>query len=84
MKKIVYFSGEWCAPCKVMLPLVKEVTRKQKVPLEVYDTDEDEDLAIQMSIIQLPTVIKMIDNVEIQRMVGLHPKYEVEKFVSAS
>lgn len=84
MKKIVYFSGEWCAPCKVMLPLVKEATKKHKVPLEIYDTENDDELAIQMGVIQLPTIIRVEDGTEIQRMVGLHPKYEVEKFVSAS
>lgn len=84
MKKIIYFSGEWCAPCKVMLPLVKEATKKQKVPLEIYDTENDDELAIQMGVIQLPTIIRMEDGVEIQPMIGLHPKYEVEKFVSAS
>lgn len=83
MKKIVYFSGEWCAPCKVMLPLVKDVTKKLKVPLEVYDTEKDEDLAIRFNVVQLPTIIRVVDNQEIERVVGLQPKYAVEKFVSA-
>lgn len=84
MTKILYFSGDWCAPCRVLLPLVKDATRKYNVPLEVHDTEEDIDFAVRYNIIQLPTVIKCVDDVEVQRLVGLQAKYVVEKFVSAS
>jgi len=59
MIKIQYFSASWCSPCKVFKPIVESfvLENNDRFELELVDIEEKFDLANQLSIKAVPTVI---------------------------
>jgi len=59
MIKVLYFSADWCGPCKVFKPIVQNFIEenKDKFELEVVDIEEKHELAIKMAIKAVPTII---------------------------
>lgn len=82
-KTILYFSADWCGPCKTTLPNVAKITGKYKVPLEIHDIDSEYDLAIQYNVCQVPTIVKLINDSEVARLYGAQTLHVIDKFVSA-
>jgi thioredoxin 1 len=56
---LVDFSAEWCAPCKMMGPILKEVKYKlqDEVIILKIDVDRNKGLASKYSVQAVPTLI---------------------------
>ena len=74
--KLLYFSAPWCGPCRVLGPIVDEVS--QQIPIQKVDVDKEQDLSTQYGIRNIPTIIK-VDNqgVEIKRVLGMQNKNQI-------
>ncbi len=72
---LVDFYADWCAPCKMVAPLVDEIARENQGRLLVakVDTDRAPELAGSLGIRGIPTVIVFKDGVEVGRSVGFEP-----------
>jgi thiol-disulfide isomerase/thioredoxin len=57
MKKILYISANWCAPCKAFKPIVAEVTQELGIPVEYIDIDANPDIAEKYGVRSIPTTI---------------------------
>lgn len=68
MKKILYFSAEWCNPCKLIKP--KMVALSATLPIQIIDIDKDPALATKYNIRNIPSVI-VVDGIAVtERLVG--------------
>jgi len=54
-KKILMFGASWCAPCKAMKEVVKELP--EDIELKYYDIEENMKLAASHSVRNLPTFL---------------------------
>lgn len=56
---IVDFYADWCAPCRMLSPLVEEISDEYKGRIDVYkvNVDEEEELAALFSIRSIPTLV---------------------------
>lgn len=56
---MVDFWAEWCGPCKMLAPLVKEAAEKfqGKIKVGKVNIDENMDLAQQYKIVSIPTLV---------------------------
>lgn len=56
---LVDFSAEWCGPCKMMAPILKEVKNnlQDNVTILKIDVDRNRHLATQYSVQAVPTLI---------------------------
>lgn len=79
---LVDFYADWCAPCKMLAPIVEEVAKEnQNVKFVKINVDESPNLAMEYDIMSIPTLIVIKKGKEINRMVGLVDKSELSKIV---
>ena len=82
---LVDFGAEWCHPCKMLDPILDklEVQWKEQIHVARVDVDECGNLAMQMQVMSVPTMILFVDGGEVSRLVGLQsPDRIAEKFGS--
>ena len=76
--KVLYFSAEWCAPCKRLKPVIKQLREDYpEVSFEEVDADANPERSAYYSIRSVPTLIALQENKEVSRLSGLRPKQEV-------
>lgn len=61
------YGAQWCSPCRALDRTLAQIT---EVDVIKYDVDEDEDLAIQKNIRNVPVLIFYDGDREVQRLVG--------------
>ena len=68
MKQILYFSAEWCGPCKQLGPTMEGL--KGQINYTKIDVDQDQESSIKYGVRNIPTLI-LLENGEIKnRLVG--------------
>lgn len=72
---MVDFWAEWCGYCIMLSPVIEELADKyrDRVVVGKINTDEEPDIAMRYSVMNLPTVIFFKDGKEIDRLVGAMP-----------
>jgi thioredoxin len=56
---VVDFYADWCGPCKIIEPLILQLSKEYegKVKFVKIDTDDNQELASQFGIMSIPTVM---------------------------
>lgn len=72
---MVDFWATWCGPCQMLGPVIESLAEKYegKAVVGKVNTDEEQELAIRYSVMNIPTVIFFKDGKEIDRKVGVMP-----------
>ncbi|NLK22089.1 MAG: thioredoxin [Epulopiscium sp.] len=73
---LVDFFATWCGPCKMMAPIIDQLSEEMSGKAKVYkiDVDQARDLAAQYSIMSVPTLVFFKDGEVVDQMVGAAPK----------
>ncbi|MCE0483955.1 MAG: thioredoxin [Methylacidiphilales bacterium] len=73
---IVDFWAEWCGPCKMIAPLLDEVARElpDKVKIVKVNVDEEQQLAQQYGIYNIPTLLFFKGGTVREQVVGTTAK----------
>ena len=76
---LVDFWAEWCGPCKMLTPILEELSNEMKNEINVVkvNLDENQDLAMKYSIRSIPTLLLFKEGNLIDTKVGLLPKSEI-------
>lgn len=76
---IVDFYADWCGPCKMMSPIVDEISEEllDKVKVCKLNVDENQDLAIKYDVMSIPTLIFFKNGKTTNVLVGLRDKNEI-------
>ena len=80
---IVDFYADWCGPCKMMAPVIEEVSKEleEKVKVAKVNVDENQELAMEYGIMSIPTVL-IFDKGEVKtQLVGLRDKNEIKSII---
>jgi len=80
---LVDFWAEWCAPCRMLSPIIERLAEKYagKVIFAKVNVDECPDLATEYGIMAIPTLILFIKGVEVDRIIGLVPEEHIESMI---
>ena len=80
---IVDFWAPWCGPCKQLTPTLEEVVResKGKVFLSKINIDENQQIAAQMRIQSIPTVVAFKNKQIVDGFQGALPKTKIIEFI---
>ncbi len=73
---LVDFTAVWCGPCKMLDPVVTQLSQdwNGKVKVVKLDVDDNSDLAVQYGVMAVPTLILFVNGKVAQRMSGYQPK----------
>ena len=76
---IVDFWAEWCGPCKMLTPILEELSNEMKNEINVVkvNLDNNQDLAMKYSIRSIPTLLLFKEGNLVDTKVGLLPKSEI-------
>jgi thioredoxin len=74
------FWAEWCGPCRMMAPVLKEFAGKhsQSVTVVKVDTEAQPNLSAQFGISSIPTLIVFKGGKEVHRISGAMPLAALE------
>jgi thioredoxin 1 len=84
---LVDFYADWCGPCKMMTPVIKEIAQDMSGKMKVIkiDTDKNPAVSSQYGIQGIPTFILFKNGKILWRQSGAMPKHqmanEIRKFV---
>ncbi|MDE3128172.1 MAG: thioredoxin [Gemmatimonadota bacterium] len=80
---LVDFYADWCAPCRMMAPVLDELARTRKGRLQILklDTDRYPEIAGSLGIRGIPTLILFKDGEEANRQVGMAPRKMLEDMI---
>jgi len=73
---LVDFWASWCAPCRMMAPVLNEVANELSGNYQVgkVNVEEFQSLAQKFKVRGIPTLILFKNGVEVNRFVGVKPK----------
>ena len=83
MRHILYFTAEWCNPCKKVKPIVEELNRESvDTRFQIIDADSEIDLVKSFEVRSIPTFILIEDGKEIKRVSGAQTKDQLQGLMS--
>jgi thioredoxin 1 len=73
----------WCGPCKMISPIVDEISSEYqgKVKVGKLEADNNRDLVMEMGIRSIPTLIVYKDGVEVERSTGAVNKQKISEML---
>ena len=76
---LVDFFATWCGPCRMLAPIMEEISEE----LNVFkvNVDDEEELAIKYGIMSIPCVICFKNGQETNRIIGFHSKEEILELI---
>ena len=80
---LVDFWATWCGPCRMLSPVVEEVSQAHADTLAVgkVNVDECPELAQQFGVMSIPTLILFKDGEVVDKRIGYQPKDELEEML---
>ncbi len=76
---LIDFHAEWCGPCKMLAPIIKEVAQEigEKVRVIKIDIDQNQALAQRYQVRGVPTLALFKDGEIIWRESGVKTKHQI-------
>ena len=82
MNMILYFTADWCGPCKQTKPIVEELNREQiMAKFFIIDVDSEIEMAKDFEIRSVPTFVVIKNNTEIYRTTGAKTRQQLEELI---
>ncbi len=80
---VVDFSATWCGPCRMLEPVLEEVSEEFADKVDFYNADVDENmkLTVQYEVQSVPVLIIIKDGQVADRAVGFRPKQDIIELI---
>jgi len=81
---LIDFYADWCAPCKVVAPVLEELQKEYEDKLIIYEvnTEDQRQLAGMFGIQSIPSLLFVPIEGQPQMAMGALPKQSFEKAIS--
>ncbi len=83
---VVDFFANWCGPCKMVGPVLEELSKEYegKATIVKVDVDQEQELAAQFNVMTIPTIILFKDGQKLKQVVGFQPKAQLAAFIDSA
>lgn len=80
---IIDFWAEWCAPCRMVAPVLEELSEEYKDQINVYkvNTEQEQELAAAFGIQSIPSLLFIPKDDKPQMAAGALPKESFVKII---
>ena len=79
---VFQFSANWCGPCRVLSPLLEDVTKENNVSCYKIDISTNPGIAREMGVMSLPVVFMYKDGAVADSFVGSRNKSEITEMIN--
>lgn len=83
---LVDFYADWCGPCKMIAPMMEELSSEYqgKATVAKLDVDKAQVASSKYNVTSIPTVILFVDGKEAKRVVGVRDKKTFQTMIESS
>lgn len=76
---LVDFWAPWCAPCRLVTPILEEIAEEYagRVKVVKLNTDENPALAMKYNIMSIPTLLLLKNGEVLDETIGAVPKHVI-------
>lgn len=75
---LVDFNANWCGPCRMLKPILEEISNDRgSYKIVSVNIDDEESLALQYNVSSIPCLVLFKEGKEVKRSVGLRPKEDI-------
>lgn len=80
---IIDFNANWCGPCRMLRPILEEVSNENpNIKIVSINVDEEKSLTKEYHVFSIPCLIFVKDGKEMKRHAGLVTKEELENLIN--
>ena len=83
---VVDFWAEWCMPCRMIAPVLEEMSEQYEGKLKVgkLNVDDHGEIGTRYNIISIPTLLLFKDGQLVNQHVGAAPRATLEDFIKTA
>lgn len=80
---IIDFYADWCGPCKIVAPILEELSEEYKGKVDIYkvDTEAEQELSAAFAIRSIPSMLFVPKDGSPQMSQGALPKHQLEEIM---
>ena len=80
---LIDFYAEWCGPCKMLAPVLEELSNEYAGKVDIYkvNVDQEEELAMLFGIRSIPTLISIDNHGRMHRSQGAMGKPQLKEAI---
>ena len=80
---IIDFYADWCGPCKMVAPILEELSEEYKGKIDIYkvDTEAEQELSAAFGIRSIPSMLFCPGAEQPQMAQGALPKHNLEQII---
>ena len=79
---LVDFWAAWCGPCRMLAPVLEELSGEADFKIIKVDVDAEPALAMQFGIESIPTLLVFRDGQPVHKSVGFISRGEIEQLIN--
>ena len=83
---VVDFSATWCGPCRMMAPVLEQVSEKLAGKVDFYNVDVDDcpDLAMEYRVNSIPCLVLLKKGEFVSQSIGFKPEAQITAWIQSS
>ena len=80
---IVDFNATWCGPCRMLAPVLEELSQElaEKASFYAVDVDDNQEIAARYGIASIPYVGVFKDGAKVDESIGFIPKEQLRAVI---